>query len=530
MYDIKGDIHDRYTLEFKIGFSRDSKEEESDFKMDTWVFIPDTLGINQSTYTKESFYRDFRTMVRLITPSFSLDDIANPNKLPLSRLEKWCIIIGKPTTPQKQARHEKMYEHQIKMFCSIVRSALRDEAFRIYKIDDANACLFAIQTLVNNVSSIVASYRNMQNTTNVDKASSELQSYFRLGDEYLCRNIGTSFFRIIDYLKHKFPSDYKQIASPLFSYLDEDVKYEQSRGYIMPTDDPTSRATTTEHNRDFIHRAGQLKKYVESDLWILAKPRSNTFLLQQFVFMIAAGVSMVFATVVSFSFQQTYGNFTLPLFIALVISYMFKDRTKELLRIWFATKLGSYMYEFKTKLGFSGEYIGWMKYGMDFVHFHKLPKEVLAQRGRISTLETGNMATKENVIIYRQRLSLFGKKLARLSHYPLQGVNTIQRINLREFLRRMDSSHVPAYILDSAPDNSVDASAASILSSATSSIPKAPALDNASIQPSTSYHSVQAEKVYYVHFITRIRYQGNTDFKRFRVCMNRRGAVSIEEI
>ncbi len=511
MYDIKGDIHDRYTLEFKIGFSRDSKEEESDFKMDTWVFIPDTLGINQSTYTKESFYRDFRTMVRLITPSFTLEDIANPNKLPLSRLEKWCIIIGKPTTPQKQARHEKMYEHQIKMFCSIVRSALRDEAFRIYKLNDAESCRIAVQSLVYHITDIVASYRNMQYTTNIDKITPELRSYFFLGDEYLCRNIGTSFFRILDHLKKTYSDDYQSIASPLFSYLEDDIKYERSRGYLMPCDNPSPRSNDpdiTSHNRNFIHRAGQLKKYVESDLWILAKPRSNTFLLQQFVFMIAAGVSMVFATVVSFSFQQTYGNFTLPLFIALVISYMFKDRTKELLRIWFATKLGSYMYEFKTKLGFSNEHIGWMKYGMDFVHFHKLPKEVLAQRGRISTLETGNMATKENVIIYRQRLSLFGKELARLSHYPLQGVNTIQRINLREFLRRMDSSHVPAYILDDSKATDPTASALSI----------------------PTYHTVQAEKAYYVHFITRIRYQGNTDFKRFRVCLNRRGAVSIEEI
>ncbi len=489
MYEIKGDIHDRYTLEFKIGYSHDSKEKEvSDFKMDTWVFIPDTLGISQGTYSKESFYRDFRTMVRLITPVFSLEEIANPNKLPLSRLEKWCIIIGKPSTPQKQARHEKMYEHQIKMFCSIVRSAVRDESFRIYKLTDAAACKEAVAKLVSNVSSIVASYRAMQSSTNINKISPILRSYFFHGDEYLCDNIGNSFFKILFHLKSEFPNDFQEIAGPLLAYLDRDKQYELEQGYIAPKDNDEVQ------NRNFISRFSQLKKYVESDLWILAKPRSNTFLLQQFVFMIAAGVSMVFATVVSFSFQQTYGNFTLPLFIALVISYMFKDRTKELLRIWFATKLGSYMYEFKTKLGFSGEHIGWMKYGMDFVSFSKLPKEVLLQRGRISGLETGNVAIKENVIIYRQRLSLFGQKLAHLSHYPLHGVNAIQRINLREFLRRMDSSYVSAYIKDE-----------------------------------DSFHTVQAEKVYYVHFIMRIRYQDKTEFKRFRVCMHRRGAVGIEE-
>lgn len=70
--------------------------------------------------------------------------------------------------------------------------------------------------------------------------------------------------------------------------------------------------------------------------------------------MLAAGLSMVFATVVSFSFQQTYGNFTMPLFIALVVSYMFKDRIKDLMHYWFANKLGSKFYDYKIKLVMHG--------------------------------------------------------------------------------------------------------------------------------------------------------------------------------
>ena len=37
---------------------------------------------------------------------------------------------------------------------------------------------------------------------------------------------------------------------------------------------------------------------------------------------------MIFATGIAFAFQQKYGNFTIPLFVALVISYMLKDRIK----------------------------------------------------------------------------------------------------------------------------------------------------------------------------------------------------------
>ena len=96
MFDIKGDIHDRYTLEFKIGYTRsDENVEVSDFVMDSWLFLPDSMNINQGTYTKDDFYRDFRAMLRLITPVFSLEEIANPNCLPLTRLKTLSAALAR---------------------------------------------------------------------------------------------------------------------------------------------------------------------------------------------------------------------------------------------------------------------------------------------------------------------------------------------------------------------------------------------------------------------------------------------------
>ena len=53
MLEIHGKIHDKYTLEFKVGYSRGHKEMSvSNFVMDTWIFIPDALYIND----KNIFY------------------------------------------------------------------------------------------------------------------------------------------------------------------------------------------------------------------------------------------------------------------------------------------------------------------------------------------------------------------------------------------------------------------------------------------------------------------------------------------
>ena len=248
-------------------------------------------------------------------------------------------------------------------------------------------------------------------------------------------------------------------------------------------------------NNRYYENSQYLKKYIESDLYILADKKSNTFVLQQVFFMLAAGLSMVFATVVSFSFQQTYGNFTMPLFIALVVSYMFKDRIKDLMHYWFANKLGSKFYDYKIKLVMHGEPVGWGKEGCDFVNEEKLPLEVRAQRGRVSELEAGHCALRETVIVYRRRISILDKQLKLLSHYPLQGFNDIIRINLRDFLRRMDSPHVPVYMNEGKGE----------------------------------FHTQAAEKVYYVHFVMRYRYQGKTGYRRFRITLTRRGIKGLME-
>ena len=486
MLEIHGKIHDRYTLEFKVGYSRYSPSAAvSDFMMDTWIFIPDSLYINAKTYPKSNIYRDFRALVRLITPVYTLEEVADEEALPLSRLLMCCRELAEEPSEE----YEKTYEHQIKMFGSITRSALRTAAVGLYRETEVNAFRVRLDGIVLLLARIMAAYREIPRKAGLDRVAFELRSRYDLGEEYLCRMVNMHLFRIMEYAREHFPKDYTRVVAAAATYIDGDLAYQRERGFLLPEEG------NSDNNRNFLHRAGQLKKYIESDLYILADKKSNTFVLQQVFFMLAAGLSMVFATVVSFSFQQTYGNFTMPLFIALVVSYMFKDRIKDLMHYWFANKLGSKFYDYKIKLVMHGEPVGWGKEGCDFVNEEKLPLEVRAQRGRVSELEAGHCALRETVIVYRRRISILDKQLKLLSHYPLQGFNDIIRINLRDFLRRMDSPHVPVYMNEGKGE----------------------------------FHTQAAEKVYYVHFVMRYRYQGKTGYRRFRITLTRRGIKGLME-
>ncbi len=45
MIDIKAKIHDKFSVEFKVGFVADG-ERGNDFAINTWIFLPNSLDIN----------------------------------------------------------------------------------------------------------------------------------------------------------------------------------------------------------------------------------------------------------------------------------------------------------------------------------------------------------------------------------------------------------------------------------------------------------------------------------------------------
>ena len=76
MIEITAKVHDKFSIEFKVGFIVRRKLKLNDFAINTWIFIPNSLDINPLTYSKNQFYRDVKSNIRLITPVFLLREIS----------------------------------------------------------------------------------------------------------------------------------------------------------------------------------------------------------------------------------------------------------------------------------------------------------------------------------------------------------------------------------------------------------------------------------------------------------------------
>ena len=484
MIDLITKIHDKFTLEFKVGFNTEKATKPmkySDFVMTTWIFVPNSLDINAAKYSKDDFYRDLKSGVRLITPSYGLHELANDKELlpNQSLISNFNDLFIAPDDIQDLI-------HSIKMYCAIAKSAFRDECLNISQQTDTQVRLKSCHIFLDDGRKILNRFRDLLNLLNDKKITDRTRQVFSYGDEFLSNVMEKYAYRLRDSIRHNYPDDYPQLEALFKEVLLNERAYREKQGYLCVKFDDAKG------NEDFVFRASLLKKFTESDLYLNATKRKNTFLVEQIPYSLAAGVAMVVATLSSFFFQQRYGNFTLPFLIALVISYMFKDRLKDWLRLIFARRVSSKVFDTRTDFRIKGKHIGWSKDSVDFVDSDKILPEVMKLRSR-NPLFAEVSGKDEKVLLYRKKVQLWPAELAKASPYPLKGINDILRYNITEYTRKMDNPNFP--LSGTWEDN--------------------------------EYKPIEGKKVYHLTFIIQCVYEGKTEYKRVVVRCDRNGIVKI---
>lgn len=486
MIDITTKIHDQFSIEFKVGFVTRRKMRHNDFSMYMWIFVPASLDINPTTYSKSDFYRDVKSNVRLITPRYLLRDIVGDENSPAARLRKSMEVMA--SDPTRTAKAE--YETQIKIFAAVVKSAIREEVNHICSDTQREEDIpFLCSEYKQNALHILSEYRRMRQIINTPSITEQERAPFHFGDEFMSYMLDQYTFRLIRRLlrdKERFTEQITQMSE----IIRHEESYRQSMGYLSLVE--------SEHleNRNLVYTHGILKKYVESALYLRVPKQRDGVMVEQIYLSIAAGLSMIFATIISFYFQQRYGNFTWPFFIVLVISYMGKDRIKELARHYFAHRKGSKYYDNKAKISVGERTIGWIKEGVDFLQRHKIPQEVIQMRNKHVITEAEHHRMDDKVLLYRKWVHIDREQLVANNVYHTDGINDIIRLNVNNFIHKMDNPYVSLNMLDK--DNNLQ--------------------------------QVSCKKVYFINIVMQYQYDGKTDYKRFRVSLSRNGIESIKEI
>ena len=182
----------------------------------------------------------------------------------------------------------------------------------------------------------------------------------------------------------------------------------------------------------------------------------------------------------------------------LVVSYIFKDRMKDLLRNYISLKLQKFFFDHKTKIYSNlGHQIGILREHFSFVDENMLPKKITELRKKDFMLGIDEDLFGEKVMLYKKQITLFSDKFQKVfpdSH--INGINDIIRMDVSSFIRKMDNPSEDVFI------------------------PK-----------KTDYQKVKGVRVYHLNMIIKYSLdETHSVINRFRLIFNRNGIKRIEQM
>jgi hypothetical protein len=480
-------IHDKFSFEFKISFISDTNTEEdsNEFSINSWLFVPNSLDINKETYPKEQFFKDVKSNIRLMTPVFSMRKISSDEPgSPKRRLkESLNKVLEDPASDERGDQ----FTHEAKMFANICKSSIRDQANRIIHLPD-NEIEDSCVKFVDDAQLILHTYRNLYPLVQRKELSDEWKEIFAFGDNFISNVIEQHAFRLMQELEPR--EKFENIRKILFPLVHKEAAERKKKRF------PNLEKDDLKNNDWVVMQWGILKKLIENVLFLHIKSGKDGAFAEQVYYGIAAGVSMLFATIVTFTAQQHYESFTLPLFLIIVVSYMFKDRIKDLMRYYFSSQLGKKYFDKKRKLITRNIEIGVMKESAEYVSENKLPEEVISLRKRTPIVEAENKIDNEQIILYKKLVKLSPAQIATLKGYHFEGINDVTKFHLIHFTQKMSDSKMELHL----PDES------------------------------RGYTSFVGDKMYSLHFVFRGESNRKVFYRKYRLLFNREGIKELVEI
>ncbi|MEZ4707280.1 MAG: hypothetical protein R3A44_08745 [Caldilineaceae bacterium] len=442
------DAHDRYQLELKLDYEL-IEGQQTRYEVQTYFFVPRSLGISADTYTRAEFFRDLQNHIRLKTPEFTLPDLLHSAESPLHHLEQ---IVQAADWPN--AHYADALITSFKFLRAILKSTLREHwrPFAIYSgaltsVKDEIKLAAAIEQFLYVTTALASRFHRLYPTIAAANLHADVLQAYGLTDESISLLIEENLLGAYELASDRLTGSGQRegLRRALRMAVQRETQHRKKHG-------AGSVLRRSGKNEEFLYRSSVLKKFTSSVLFLSTAVEREGVTQEHVLYALAAGISMIFATVIAFYAQRVYGNFTTPLFVALVVGYMFKDRIKELGRAFFARSLHNRLYDRRIVVKtLDGEHeIGYIREKVRFVSEQAAPPAVLQARNRQLLSDIANDGQGEQVICYAKEVVLYKDIFRKLygESLPIRGLNDIMRYDVHQLLRKMANPRQSKYMLD----------------------------------------------------------------------------------
>ncbi len=448
MIDPRLEAHDANQLELKLSYLVKPEVKSQRYLVETFMFVPRTLGISGQSYNAGAFFEDTQTFVRLKTPTVALEALAKTG-----RAETWFSPIRAELDHLLGggAKETDTLVRALKLLGGIYRSAIRDEGrhllSRFMSIEgDVEGALMrehelsrALSTFIEHLESALTRLRHVGSRCEHAVVPQVVRETWAAVDEYVAiyaEEIATSLVQACDDRRVR---SHEQQAGPLVQTRERlaDVaitayKYRRSRGY-------PSYAIPGAPNEDLPRRRRILKRIIASVLYLDLRHEEGGAVQKDIIAGLAAAIAMLFAALVALWAQVEWGPLSGTFVGILVASYIIKDRLKDWGKRFLGKRLARWMPDFVTEVRTpdSDEVIGQCRESVSVVDTARIDPSIVELRHVDHPSAIASHGRPEVVVRYVKEVTLDSKGLQKAMS-GVEGLNDVIRFNFAKFRARMD--------------------------------------------------------------------------------------------
>lgn len=439
LLDHRLEPHDANQLELKLAYLIKPGHQRQRYLVETYMFIPRTLGIDRNSYNASRFYAHTAAFLRYKTPSVPLSSLGNSHQAQL-----WFAQVNKGL----DGRHTKAVKasqtvRHIKLLGCIYRSAIRDTSAKlvnsIHRLpeDESEVCARLTQ-FINNLQDALERLRMLGNRCETTDVAISIKDAWLAVDEYTALIAENSCTDIVEALDSReqgqdnFPLTLEKLREKLAVQAIQAFRYRKQRNY-------QSYVSEEEENELFPYWRRVLKRIVYSALYLNVRHEEVGKLAKNLVAMTSAALAMLFAASMGLWAQLAWGNFSTTFIVIMVISYMIKDRIKELGKQFLGQRFLRWIPDTATAVYGNSKKRVIGKCRESFLILE--PKQVDESIMKVRHSQKNSLAEDgrpETVIKYTKEITLFSKPL-QSEMEGLEGLNDIIRFNLGYLRERMDA-------------------------------------------------------------------------------------------
>jgi len=434
--------HSRHHLELKSEYPLETYSRMIDYEMNFYFFFPNQLNITEKRIGVQNFINSIRVYTRFSTPGLPLKLIMDRecDLSPLTRIRKYLEMAE---IDQPRRKDTLLYELQVlaNIYRGEIDNTVQLLGVEIRKQNRDSMCSKKIKHFLEEIQEFLKEFRKLYTLFINPRVNAVHREALAWADESVSIITERGLNRLFSYTMEIESSENLLKAIEKITKSETHYRTDMNYQYLYIEDDSRS-------GERLAYRESILKKWSQSAMYMTNEDSRTPRRVGHILAGIAAGVAMIFAVIVTIFAGRIFPPNSTPWVLLIVISYVFKDRIKEVLREIFKNLLPHITSDqlnilfdpsLKNRVGVSR---GYARFGTAT----GVPDNILKTR-YLKPNPFRSILPEENVIFYQRSIRLNPKKLTD-KHSRLSSVTEIIRINIEDWLKEMDDPKDIFYRLD----------------------------------------------------------------------------------